>query len=281
MVKAVFAGLFTFVMLPSTAFAGSNQVELTVDRPGAITIPVSVNGQGPFVFMLDTGSNRSVVSSDLAAHLALPVVAKAVMVTATGRQVYPVVNIDRVEIGDARSSAVLASVVPTSRLRAAIARIDGIVGQDFLSRFNYTLDYRKRRLSWTAEPPSDDRDVRLPLVKEEGRFLVELPQKDRTLRFVPDSGAEALVVFERNGAAPVALVQAPWRDQLVSTTGTKDTRVMLLPRLLVGSTIIEREVVILIARNEPDAPAGDGLLPLHLFARVSFNCAEAYIVLRK
>ena len=79
----------------------------------------------------------------------------------------------------------------------------------------------------------------------------------------------------------MALAPAAWRDRLVSVTGTKDVRVMLLPRLQVGSAIIERQTALLVPRNEPDAPAGDGLLPLHLFAKASFNCADAYIVLRK
>jgi hypothetical protein len=283
MVKTLFARLLMFVLIPSTAFAASNQVELTLEKPGAITIPVTINGQGPFVFMLDTGSNRSIVSSALAARLALPVVAKAAMVTSTGRQDYSIVRIDRVVIGDAASLAVLASLVPASKLRAAAARIDGVVGQDFLSRFNYTLDYRTRRLSWAAASPSDDRDVRLPIVKQEGRFLVELPHGDRTLRLVPDSAAEIFVIFERNGVAPVALAPAARRerDQLVSVTGMTDIRVMLLPRLQVGSAIIGRQPALLVPRNEPDAPAGDGLLPLHLFSSASFNCSEGYIVLRK
>jgi hypothetical protein len=60
-----------------------------------------------------------------------------------------------------------------------------------------------------------------------------------------------------------------------------DIRVMLLPRLQVGSAIIGRQPALLVPRNEPDAPAGDGLLPLHLFSSASFNCSEGYIVLRK
>ena len=118
MVKTLFARLLMFVLIPSTAFAALNQVELTFESPGAITVPVTINGQGPFVFMLDTGSNRSIVRSDLAARLALPVVAKAAMVTWTGRQEYPIVRMDRVVIGDAAGTAVLASVIPGSQLES-------------------------------------------------------------------------------------------------------------------------------------------------------------------
>ena len=89
------------------------------------------------------------------------------------------------------------------------------------------------------------------------------------------------MIFERSGAAPVPLAPADQRAQLVSITGTRDVRVMVLPRLLVGSTSIENQPAVVVPRNEPDAPAVDGLLPLHLFASVLFNCAEAYMVVRE
>ena len=283
MFKTPIAALLTVVMLPSVPFAASNsdQVELTIDKIGGITIPVTVNGHGPFVFMLDTGSTRSAVSSELAARVELPLVAKAVIVTSTGSQVQPVVRLDSISIGTAGRTSLLASVIPGLQLRAPGAGVEGIIGQDFLSAFNYTIDYRKKRMSWAAAVASDDHDRRLPLVKHEGRFLVELQQGDRTLQFVPDSGATNFVIFERNGVAPVALAQISERAELVTLTGTQDMRVMMLRRLLVGSTTFENQVALVVPRNDPDAPAGDGLLPLHMFASVSFNCAEAYIVMRK
>src|SRR5690242_9920799 len=41
------------------------------DRLGRMVAPVSINDQGPFRFIIDTGANRSVVSRALADHLGL------------------------------------------------------------------------------------------------------------------------------------------------------------------------------------------------------------------
>src|SRR5678815_1729892 len=41
------------------------------DRLGRVVAPVSINNQGPFRFIVDTGANRSVVSRDLADRLGL------------------------------------------------------------------------------------------------------------------------------------------------------------------------------------------------------------------
>ena len=282
MCKILFAALLTLTLVPTVAAAAtdSDHVELKIDEVGAITVPVTINGQGPFRFMLDTGSNRSAVSSDVASLLALPVVAKAVMVTSTGSQNQLVVRLDAMAIGTAARAGLPASVIPAVQLKAAMPGIDGIVGQDFMSDFDYTLDYRKQRLSWTAEA-AGDKDVRLVLVKKEGRFLVELPQGDKTLRFVPDSGADGFVIFEHDGAAAVALDALDAQAELISMTGSQNVKPMMLRRLQVGSTTVKNERALLVQRNEPDAPEGDGLLPLHLFASVSFNTRDGYLIARR
>ena len=41
------------------------------DRLGRVVAPVSVNGQGPFRFIVDTGANRSVLSQGLVERLGL------------------------------------------------------------------------------------------------------------------------------------------------------------------------------------------------------------------
>ncbi|MEK6638843.1 MAG: retropepsin-like aspartic protease [Pseudomonadota bacterium] len=37
-----------------------------------MTVPVMINGQGPFRFVIDTGADRTVISSELAERLGLP-----------------------------------------------------------------------------------------------------------------------------------------------------------------------------------------------------------------
>src|SRR5579862_4916987 len=44
-----------------------------LDRIGRIVVPVMVDGQGPFQFVLDTGANSTVVSPHLASALGLEV----------------------------------------------------------------------------------------------------------------------------------------------------------------------------------------------------------------
>lgn len=59
--------------LPAIPFAEgrSGRVNLNLDPAGRLVAPVFVNGAGPFPFIVDTGANRSVVSSQLALALGM------------------------------------------------------------------------------------------------------------------------------------------------------------------------------------------------------------------
>jgi predicted aspartyl protease len=46
-------------------------VPTRIDRIGRIVVPVMINGQGPFRFIVDTGASHSTVSPQLAARLGL------------------------------------------------------------------------------------------------------------------------------------------------------------------------------------------------------------------
>jgi len=271
MVKTPAVVLSLLCALSAAAGAASSpDVTLRIDAAGGIQVPVEVDGQGPYTFLLDTGANASVISSDLAARLALPVVAKTSVQTLAGSEDQLVVRLDRMSISSAARTGVLASVMPSSQLERIVGDVDGIVGQDFLSAFSYTLNYQRKRLTWTADD-SGGRVERLSLVPRDGRYLVELPQGDRMVRFVPDSGSQSLVVFERDGVAPVRLVQTSAIAQMTSLTGARDVRLMVLEHLQVGGRAIRNQTTLVVSRDEPDAPAGDGLLPLHLFRSVSFD----------
>ena len=50
--------------------------------------------------------------------------------------------------------------------------------------------------------------------------------------------------------------------------------------LRVGDITLRNQPAVAVMRTETDAPDGDGLLPLHHFASVSFN-ASGYIVFQR
>ncbi len=204
------------------------------------------------------------------------------MLTSTGREWRPVVNLDQTAIGGAQSEGLLASVAPAAQLDGVARGIEGIIGQDFLFDLNYTLDYRRKRLAWRDDAAYAD-GVRLPLVAQEGRYLVRIASGggDRTVLLVPDSGSSGFVAYERNGRTNLRLRGAAGAAAVRSLSGGQFARTMTLDELRLGSLTVRDQRVAVVARDRDDVAEGDGVLPLHLFASVSFNAREQCLVLRR
>ena len=247
--------------------------------PGEVIVPVTLGARGTFRFLLDTGSTHTAVTEALASAVAARPVARTSMTAAGGTLECLVVALARVAIGAVAVDDLTATVLPPASGAVLGAGLDGVLGQDFLARFSYTIDYRASRIRW-HEPGYAAPGVRLTLVPSQDRWLVELPQADARVpayRFVPDSGADTLVLY---GDGMAERVVREWRDDraaLGSLTGARGVRTGIVAGLRVGDATIERHVAAVVpgARREPD-----GLLPLHLFASVQINARERYLVIQ-
>ena len=211
-------------------------------------------------------------------------VAKAAVVSIGQETSRLVVRLDRVEAGPAARPDILASVIPDEELQALAPGVDGVLGQDFLATFDYTIDYRKRTLSWEADPaPLKSADRRFTLRAEEGRYLVEIPEgegRERALRLVPDSGAAVMVLYERDGHLPVQIGRARRPVDVAGLSGGRRAVLSTLTELRIGALVLRDSPVVVLTGCD-DVPGADGLLPLSLFDRVTFLARDGVIVLGK
>jgi len=113
------------------------------DRIGRLLVPVTINGQGPFRFVLDTGANRSVLTPQLAAHLGLPVSAnsRVTMTGVTGSASVPTVLVDRLRVGDVELHNVQLPVAPSLSDDTS-----GTLGVDALPDTRVLLDFASGRI---------------------------------------------------------------------------------------------------------------------------------------
>jgi hypothetical protein len=185
-----------------------------------------------------------------------------------------------VAVGSAHVESLLATSLPSAAADMLGDGILGVLGQDFLSQFNYTLDYRTSRLSWDDEDQIE-KGVRLVLEPSHGRFLVRLPQDKRcgcTVRLVPDSGANGVVLFAGTGADRLAVNTAVTSMRTSTLVGEGAARGVIVRALLVGPATLWDLPAARVVLPEGTTQDGDGLLPLSLFARVSFRHHESYMV---
>jgi predicted aspartyl protease len=250
--------------------AVSERPAFTPFEPGHsdIVLATRLNGRGPFRFLLDTGSTHTAMSADTAEAIGAPVVARAAMGSAAGGRETLVVHVKSLEVGSVTVSNLLASVIELAEIPGG-STIDGVIGHDALGSLRYTIDFRQRRVVWSPSDATDARGSSVELQVSGGRFLIALPQRQSLLRLVPDSGAASLLLFAPHAALPVTPL--PTLATLRTTSGHTDVRMATVRELYVGSLLL-RDVPAVVAERDRSEPVEvDGLLPLHLFDRVTVD----------
>ena len=106
-----------------------------IDDSGIIVVAARVDGRGPFNFALDTAASISAVFDVLSAELELePVPGKVVLVHGiVASEEFPLLEIDRLEVGsEVWEKPRIVSLPGETEVGA---RVDGLLGIDFLQRY--------------------------------------------------------------------------------------------------------------------------------------------------
>ncbi len=244
---------------------------------GGVIVPVMVNGSGPFKMLLDTGASHSAITADVAAATGARTVATSSVVSPAAETIRPIVVIDELSLGPITADLVLPSVVPNASFDAE-GIIQGLIGQDVLASLRYTLDFKRRVIEWHDQAPPA-RGLVLNLAFEHGRFLVSLPQDHTTLRLVPDSGAGGLVLFDAAGRRSDNIVDTGETVALATVHARRQARGVRIRELRLGNRTLRDVPAVTNERIDARPDDGDGLLPLHLFERVTFDGPGRLLIL--
>jgi len=121
------------------------QIGFNLVRDSLVVIPVFVNGQGPYRFLLDTGATHSILSIAVATQLRIPTGNSGALLTAGGSVPVTVGAVDVVQIGQARICKTTIAVSDAEILRSL--HVDGVIGADYLKQFRISIDYTHQVLS--------------------------------------------------------------------------------------------------------------------------------------
>lgn len=116
-------------------------LDASLDPDDRLTVEVTLNGLGPFQFIVDSGAGRSVLSETLANRLALAQGPDILVHGISGSIIARTAKVAQLMVGDARLSNVNLPVLPPERVGA-----DGLLGVDILEGRNVIMDFRKRKL---------------------------------------------------------------------------------------------------------------------------------------
>lgn len=195
-------------------------VPTTANRFEHITAPVRINGVGPFEFLVDTGANRSCLSTALAARLGLPAGPSVTVHTSVGKRVRQTALVERLEIGTRSQRRVHTPLLPIA------LKVDGVLGVDWLKGQRLVLDFKGQRLEITAprvEIAQADRVI-VPAQRRMGQLtIVDADMGDIRIKAMIDSGSQVSMgndaLRRRLGAQPSR--GKPQQIGLISVTGER------------------------------------------------------------
>jgi len=116
----------------------------TRDHIGRVVVPVTINGRGPFRFIVDTGANHSTISPKLALALDLkPAETPSILLDGiTGSAQVSFVTIDRLQAGDLTMESTALPIVWAPLMAGA----DGILGMAGLTEKTLLIDFQGNRV---------------------------------------------------------------------------------------------------------------------------------------
>lgn len=245
----------------------------------AASYPCRDNDSNTLEFILDTGSNTSIITPEVALRLRLQAIDRMELITANGSVVSHRSYIPHVQVGTKAVASLEVLLDELTEVRRLDKGIAGILGQNFLSRFNYLLDYRSQRLQFVDDVQVSFHGTRLAVELDETCMIVRSEPQSNTskpLRLVLDSAASQLILFssrqeldlECSGDSSLAVA---------TNTGRQRTETGVLRQLkLANETFGHLPVAFLTPGARQSA---DGLLPSSLFRAIYFNNQEGYVVL--
>ena len=108
------------------------------DRHERMTVPVTIGGEGPFRFMIDTGSQSTVVTQRVTERLDLPSGGRAIVVGMASSEWADLVELDDMRVGTRVFDGLTAPVLDAHNVGA-----DGIVGLDSLQGLRVLIDFKE------------------------------------------------------------------------------------------------------------------------------------------
>lgn len=245
-----------------------------------VTIPINIDGKGPWNFVIDTGSQRTVIARDLADRLALPNRRVVTILSMTGKAEVPTVAVPRLVFGGSTVDDIEAPVLSGEHLGAA-----GLLGLDSLHAKRVLLNFRTGRMEISESrrlPPPDPDAIIVEARRRKGQLiLLDSDVNGMKVNIILDTGANFSVgnlalrnKLIRKKRAP-ELLQA----SLISVTGgllTGDVGRIDLVRMgrvkLTGVPVLFAEASPFAELGLSDKPALMlGMNALRLFDRVAID----------
>jgi Aspartyl protease len=252
-----------------------------------IIVPVTLNGSGPYDFVLDTAAQVTTVDPALASELHLKLEGTAGVDGAGFSTRASYAHADMLRAGEYTVKDALVLVHSLGQIQLTDRRVRGILGENFLERFDLLIDYphgivclddsrrmqgevRGERVTLEA---SRDAMQNLPFT-EPLTILARISGRQVLLQL--DSGVNAPLLFHADNAARKTSLQS------TGTDGVKRAYDVLPPEDIQLGKRSFRQISFVVPPSPGEGIRDskiDGVLPTILFSRAFISYADRFAVL--
>ena len=269
---------------PDPAPPAEDNIAIGADKRLRMTVPISIDGKGPYEFLIDTGAERTVISSELARELSLPAGKSAMMHSMSGSGEVQTVIIPQLQVSKNEVRGIHAPALKEMHIGAS-----GMLGIDTLQAQRVTFDFERQKMTVTPSDTPAKRhgpdEIVVTARSRLGRLvLVDASVDGEKLMVVLDTGAEVTIGNEalRRKLTRKRKIGETVPIELISVTGGRMTADYTQAREIRLGNVLINDFPIGFAEVHPfkqlglsDRPALLlGMDALRLFNRVSVDFAN-------
>jgi predicted aspartyl protease len=252
-----------------------------------MVVSVSINDRGPFDFLVDTGTNTTLIDPELAKELELTPKDSLQLASLASATKVPRYYLQTFRVGPASVSNQEALAVPLPQLTALDSKIRGVLGMNFLLHFSFCLNYDRLTLELYPFPEAADvpAGLRVPVEINQSRLLIKVASSASphgSWKLALDSGISQFLVFQQRIVPPSSSGQCGQANCLMQVSTNLDdhsaSTVLLHDVSIAEALLPDTQVVVL--RNDLQKPSDpqDGLLPAAPFHSVFFDRTNATVI---
>jgi hypothetical protein len=283
-------------MLPAEAVCPGSvaSVPLRMVNRYQMIVAVSLNNSGPYEFLLDTGTQITMIDVSLATALQLETHGTAVVAGVGSQSAASFSQLHQIAVGSHRVADQKVLVYDLEELKSADLHIQGILGEDFLEHFDMLIDNAHRLLcldeaTTMREGIHGSHIALLAPATEPGReplaasLIVSTHLTDgmRPVRLKLDSGTNSPFLYSTSKYMALGLFRgASWHG--IGANGKQEAFMALPPQnVKIGSLELSRVVFLTLVGAQKDSHTSefDGLISTAKFKRVFISHNDHFAVL--
>jgi predicted aspartyl protease len=262
--------------------------KIKLDDLSMMIVPVSINGAGPFDFLLDTGASKTIIDQKLADQLGLPRQEEKTLNGMLASVRLSIVHVNSLSVAGATvpGGYVFSSDHPVT----VNSKVRGVLGEDFLQNFDLLIDYAHQVIRFEAPLGSmAERAIGGHLPLQLNGVLHGQPTPNRLVlsASIPQLGAAPMLLLLDSGANHPALLRdirglgasslQPMRAGNFDQWTSEGASVFTVPSIRLGESSIGDLTFIAISRHA-DVDT-DGLLPTSLFHSLFISVRGRFVIL--